>query len=85
MKLPSLCQVLQEPLSIPVILENRTPFIAARGDMINRSRKLNPEQPRHASKTIPNATELSIKEASLSDFKLMSGPFAPILCSSGSV
>src|SRR5436305_10729912 len=57
--MPSLT-VLQEPLSVPVILENGTPLIAACGHMINRARELNPEQPRHSSDSIPNATELSI-------------------------
>jgi hypothetical protein len=54
-----LSQLFQEPLSIPVILENRAPFVAAHGDLINRPGELNSEQLRHVSDSRAKAPNLS--------------------------
>jgi hypothetical protein len=58
-KLVRLRKIFQETLSILVILENDPPFVPADADVVDRARKLHPEQPRHASDRIPDAASLS--------------------------
>jgi hypothetical protein len=61
MKLLGLGQDFQEAFPIFVVLKNDPSLVPADRDVINRARKLHPEQPRHASDRIPNGRSLSIK------------------------